>query len=423
MSRRPNLVRRMAQAYTQYVDSAAEKIARLITRSPHSTEATTTSPTAASSPSTASSPPSLKAPPPACFSPTATSNRHSALHNIAHYLGYTRQPPLRTIFALQSTDATDAFRVLDDRPFGGRTEARARMVERVGEDGQPVWVLSYEGILHPLPPFQSRGSRWIEDVIRPPPPTADPSLTSYSSAIPPVGPTGLTTPVGMVSGFSSLTSPTYKFPDLNLTPYTHLAFRIRTDGRPYTLSIRCHERLPLVYQARIPPHSQQRPTHWKEIRFDHFLTTFQGQMQTLQFSLPRARIASWGLSVTGPPGPFWVELERVEARRGLAEYEKAGMNEDERIWREEEERRSRGEKFLWWLDDSERAALERFSNRRSTAGEDAREVEERMEVVVRKEGEEQEGSGQVDEDEAARHMREEAAQQTQRQQQQQQQKS
>ena len=253
----------------------------------------------------------------------------------------------------------------------------------------------------------------MEDVIRPPPSTTDSAADSSSPATSPVGPTGLTTPVGMINGFSSLTSPTYKFPDLNLTPYTHLAFRIRTDGRPYTLSIRCHERLPLVYQARIP-HSQPRPTHWKEIRFDHFLTTFQGQMQTLQFSLPRARVASWGLSVTGPPGPFWLELERVEARRGLTEFEKAGMDEDERVWREEEERRSRGEKFLWWLDDTERAMLERFNKRRAGV-EDKVESELLKDVMVKKE---EEGSGQVDEDETARQMREEAAQHKQGQQQQ-----
>ena len=225
----------------------------------------------------------------------------------------------------------------------------------------------------------------------------------------------------MVNGFSSLTSPVYRFPDLNLTPYTHLAFRLRTDGRPYTLSVRCHERLPLVYQARIP-HSAARPMHWKEIRLDHFLTTFQGKMQTLQFSLPRARIASWGLSVTGPPGPFWLELERVEARRGLAEYEKAGMDDDERQWREEEERQNRGEKFLWWLDDDERAMLDRYSRRR--AGGDVSDIVERTDVLVRREGEKHEGSGEADEDEVARRMREEAAQHDQPpQQQQHQQKS
>ena len=423
MSRRPNLVRRMALAYMEYVDSAAEKIARVLQRQPPKSASTVAAVVNGAIPSAttaASSSPSASSLAPACFSATSALHRHNLLRNVAHYLGYSKQPQSRAIFSLQPGDSADAFRLLDDRPFGGRTEASARIVERVREDGERVLVLLYEGVLHPLPPFQSRGSRWMEDVVRPPPPVADPSAASYSNAASPVGPTGLSTPAGMLSGFSSITSPTYRFPDLNLTPYTHLAFRLRTDGRPYTLSIRCHERLPLVYQARIPPHSAERPTHWKEIRLDHFLTTFQGQMQTLQFSLPRARIANWGLSVTGPPGPFAIEIERVEARRGLAEYEKAGMKEDERVWREEEERRSRGERFLWWLDDSERAVLERFGKQQS-AGE-KREVDRSMDVVVRREGEvEREGGAEVDEDEATRLAREEAAKQHQSQPQRQQQ--
>ena len=262
----------------------------------------------------------------------------------------------------------------------------------------------------------------MEDLIRPPLPTTTVSSTSHPSAALPVGPTGITTPIGMLNGFSSLTSPNYTFPDLNLTPYTHLAFRIRTDGRPYTLSLRCSERLPLVYQARVPESQLARPTHWKEIRFDHFLTTFQGQMQTLQFSLPRSRIANWGLSVTGPPGPFWLELERVEARRGLTKWEKAELTEDERLWREEEERRSRGEKFLWWLTDKERATLDRFMRRGKEGKEEVNgpnlgESDGEKDAMVRKEEGEKHGEHvevDEDEDERARQMRKETAEYQQR---------
>jgi len=121
--------------------------------------------------------------------------------------------------------------------------------------------------------------------------------------------------------------------------------------------------------------------------------------------------------VTGPPGPFWIELERVEARRGLAEYEKAELSDDERIWREEEERRSRGEKYLWWLDDSERAMMDRFS--KPKAERDALlQSEWRKDAIVRKEGEHGD-SVEEDEDEAVRHARKEASQHKQQQQQQQ----
>lgn len=106
----------------------------------------------------------------------------------------------------------------------------------------------------------------------------------------------------------------------------------------------------------------------------------------------------------------------MEARRGLTEWERKGLSEEERVWREEEEARSRGEKFLWWLDDNERAMLEKFNQRKAGGG--VREVEERLDVVVRREGEEVEGRGEVDEDETARQRREEAAQQAQQQQQQ-----
>ena len=147
MSRRPNLIRRVARAYIQYMDSAAEKLVRIVTRAPIATD--TAADTASSTASaTAVYPPAVKPTPPACFSTTATANSHSTLRNLRHYLSYTRQPEQRTIFALQPTDSVDAFRVLDDRSFGGTTEARVRMVERVREDGERVSVLRYEGEQH-----------------------------------------------------------------------------------------------------------------------------------------------------------------------------------------------------------------------------------------------------------------------------------
>ena len=227
-----------------------------------------------------------------------------------------------------------------------------RIEDRTDEAGAAFRVLVFEGHLRALPPFAAPGSRWIEDRIRPP----DSSSAAAASPSPPSeGPTGEVTPPGMLDGFASLTSPNYAWPDLNLHPYSQLSFTMTTDGRPYILSIRCKERLPLVYQARVPGHpfEAKRPLHTKSVPFRALLTTFQGRMRTLQLPVPTSRVASWGLGVNGPPGPFRVEVREAWARKGMTPWEAQQLSPEERLHRARDDQREDDGRFLWWLEDDE----------------------------------------------------------------------
>ena len=406
-------LRRAAVAYGQLVNSSADKVISMLGGTPSPPPPSTPSSSSTSSPfpsphspttpfSSTSSSPTTAPRSPLCFSATSSSPSSSTLSNAWHWLGYSSQPDHRRVFWLDARDDASAFRVLDDRPFGGRTEATARVEERRGEDGQPMRVLVYEGYIHPLPPFAKSGSRWKEDVIRPPrafpSPSSSSSPSSDSSPPSPAGPTGLTTPTGMLNGFSSITSPAYSYPDLNLSAHSHLAFLMTTDGRPYTLSIRCKERLPLVYQARIPPHpfsphnphTPARPLHWKTIPFSSFLTTFQGRMRTLQLPLPKGRVASWGVSVNGPPGPFRVEVAEVWARRGLTAWEERELGDEERErWERDERRGRRDGGYLWFLTDKERARFDRRGKSEKEADRTGEGGMEEMAQAVLKQQEEE----------------------------------
>ena len=370
----PGLLRRASVAYVGWINGVVDRLASRATGISPPPSSASLSPAASAS---MAAEPSLPTHLPVCFTQTATASP-SPLHSAWHWLGYGAQPPARRVFWLDPSDDASAFRVLTDRPFGGSSSAFVRVEERRGEGGAIERVLVYEGVLHPVPPFAPQGSRWKEDLIRPPssPPTSSSSPTPPSTA----GPTGLTTPTGQLNGFSSLTSPTYAFPDLNLSPYSHLAFRMTTDGRPYTLSIRCRERLPLVYQARVPPHpfNNPRPLHFKTVPFDAFLTTFNGRQRTVQFPLPKGRVASFGIGVNGPPGPFRVELHEVWARQGLTEWQRTRMSAEEREQWDRDDQQSRGERFLWWLDDGEKKRVAEFDDTPENRRQRAAEKEERQ---------------------------------------------
>ena len=99
---------------------------------------------------------------------------------------------------------------------------------------------------------------------------------------------------------------------------------VRTDGRPYIFNIRCREGVTSshgnVYQARLRGETP-RPMHKMEVRFENFICTQSGRMRSWGTTMPKDRIESFGFSVTGPPGPFELELEFIGASTGVPEFE------------------------------------------------------------------------------------------------------
>ena len=357
--RRPSLPRRMWRAYWNFWFNQSDRLESFIYKTPLPPPL----PTSLSGEHTPPAPPPVPVRSPAAFTGTAARLDFRIPRMFWHWLGLEPEKEERRVFWLQDGDDVSAFRVLDDRQFGGRTEARVSVAERRGDDGSLIRSLLYDGYLHPLPPFASATSRWKEDIVRPPS-TPPPASSPHSPLA--VGPTGLSTPPGLLNGFSSLTSPDYEFPDLNLQHFTHLALTLRTDGRPYVFSLRCKEHDRLVYQVRVPGDPELLATSasapslppfaTKSVRFEQFLSTFQGRMRLVQMEMPRHRVASFGFSVNGPPGPFRLELESMDAKKGLTAYEKRTLEQDE-LDREQEAVRGK-EKLFWWLTDEEQARID-----------------------------------------------------------------
>lgn len=146
---------------------------------------------------------------------------------------------------------------------------------------------------------------------------------------PPATPTPATPPPprrrhGLINGFAAFISPLFEYPDLDLERYDFITMNVRTDGRPYIFNIRCREGLSSshgnVYQARLKA-EVPRPMHKMEIRFENMICTQSGRMRSWGTSMPKDRIESFGFSVTGPPGPFELELELIAAQIGTPDFE------------------------------------------------------------------------------------------------------
>lgn len=134
----------------------------------------------------------------------------------------------------------------------------------------------------------------------------------------------ITERLGMVHGFASFTSPPFAVPDLDCDRYDFISMRVRTDGRPYKFNVRCREHPTrghgIMYQGRIAEETP-RPMHKLEVRFKYLLCMQNGRPRPFDFEIPKHCIQSFGFSVTGPPGPFELELEYIAAEVGTPVFE------------------------------------------------------------------------------------------------------
>lgn len=132
-----------------------------------------------------------------------------------------------------------------------------------------------------------------------------------------------------INGFAALILPAFAYPDLNLEFFDFLAMQVRTDGRSYIFNVRARDGIfdqaaGLVWAARIKAETP-RPMHKLEVRFENLLCTEHGRPRQFGTALPKGRIESFGFSVTGPPGPFELEIEGLWAQCGTPDFERKAL--------------------------------------------------------------------------------------------------
>jgi hypothetical protein len=132
---------------------------------------------------------------------------------------------------------------------------------------------------------------------------------------------------GPINGFAAVIFPPFPYPDMDLEWFDFLALRLRTDGRRYIFNVRARESTwsstaGYIWQSQLRAESPPRPyLHKMEVRMENFVCTQHGRAKNFGSPLPRERVESFGFSVTGPPGPFELEVELIEARAGVPEFE------------------------------------------------------------------------------------------------------
>jgi hypothetical protein len=129
-------------------------------------------------------------------------------------------------------------------------------------------------------------------------------------------------PPGFVHGFCAIISPDFEWPDLNLSNYHYLSCRMRVDNRRYLFNIRCNERIPHVYQSLLRNPHEISEFQKLEVKLANMVCTLNGRAKNIQTALPSRDIQSFGLSISGPEGPFQLELESITAHRGIPDWER-----------------------------------------------------------------------------------------------------
>jgi len=176
---------------------------------------------------------------------------------------------------------------------------------------------------------------------------------------PTASPSQRSQPSNMIQGFAACISSRYEWPDLDLSEYDFLSMQVRTDGRPYIFNVRCRDSISssrgFIYQARIKEETP-RPMHKLEIRLENFICTYNGRMKSYASPMPTDRIESFGFSLTGPAGPFELELESITAHQGVPEFElrdryKALASEESAITKEIRTRIKEAEKRRTLADE------------------------------------------------------------------------
>eukprot|EP00808_Paulinella_micropora_P002697 g3663.t1 len=116
----------------------------------------------------------------------------------------------------------------------------------------------------------------------------------------------------MSKGFCSFRTPTTDVL-LDLSSYSELALRVRTDGRPYMLNIWVESILPAKQYVVRFPEEAARDWHEKFIKFDDLTQTVNGRPTERQNPINLRKIAAMGISINDKPGPFKLEIQWVKA--------------------------------------------------------------------------------------------------------------
>lgn len=137
-------------------------------------------------------------------------------------------------------------------------------------------------------------------------------------------------PEGDAVGYATIC--TKKFdPPLDLDEFFSIALKIRTDGRPYFLTLETAVNdAPVMYQGiiRLPP----PPTddHWDilEIPLHHFIPCYNGTFVGHTPNLNITRAYSFGLAAVGMQGPFRCEVQWIRGWRDDFRYDLADPTDE-----------------------------------------------------------------------------------------------
>lgn len=115
-----------------------------------------------------------------------------------------------------------------------------------------------------------------------------------------------------------------QIPDLE--PFSALELRLRTDGRPYFLNIKCANMSEAIFQGKmvLPPHK------WFTVAlpFSSFLLTHRGRIVEVQQEIDKADIDGFGVLIAdGVAGPFRFEIDYIKAIRDFDADEYARVPE------------------------------------------------------------------------------------------------
>jgi len=115
----------------------------------------------------------------------------------------------------------------------------------------------------------------------------------------------------------------------DIDPYSFLAIRFKSDGRPYFVNIQTESIVPTdLHQHRL---YARKPGQWETvlINFNDFVRTNHGSVVEPQSEMLRQKVKSVGISlIDRVPKPFDLRISRIWATNGLR---KEDMEEDQRV--------------------------------------------------------------------------------------------
>lgn len=175
-----------------------------------------------------------------------------------------------------------------------------------------------------------------------------------------------------VSGYCTAISPVLE-PALNLTEFKYFALKVRTCGRAdlkWLFHVYPGSRIATgdIWSALLPPPTQVDLRSSKELYLpmDDLVQMRNGFPKMYQSTLLSHCIQNFGFGVTGPPGPFRLELQYIEAR--TEKYQREVLQREGRdlpplLYWEEEADRLAAEAKMAELGEAERSFSRRVNDR------------------------------------------------------------